>query len=274
MGEAAAYCVAACPMHTDARQMWGLSARGNTKRPSSACARRSRPPRWEGSAPIPARGQVQARRNEESVPAIAARKRFVADRCDDEGLWDLAVAQEVPQRIAVIGQAAGAQAALDLRQEGTHRLHLLRSPRCGSGTLRSGFPNTGFPGQIIDRQIRRKIGVEFRLGVEIGRDILFDSSRDYDAVLIAVGGHKHHPPHPGKRSRRRAECRRFPAGREPGEAPAFGNSVVVIGGGNVGIDVAARQGASGPRTSSRSASNAAKRCPPTAGSSKRPSRKG
>jgi hypothetical protein len=55
MGEAAAYCVAACPMHTDAKGYVGLINEG--KYEEAFC-----PPRWEGSAPIPARTSANAER--------------------------------------------------------------------------------------------------------------------------------------------------------------------------------------------------------------------
>ncbi len=242
MGEAAAYCVAACPMHTDARGYVGLIGEGKYEEALK---------RVRETLFLPATlGRICAhpcedkcKRGETRNPlSIAALKRFVADRCDDEGLWDLTVAQELPQRIAVIGAGpAGAQAALDLRRKG-YRVTVFDRLGAVGGMLRVGIPEYRLPRQIIDREysLLEKIGVEFRLGVEIGRDILFEQlRRDYDAVLIAVGGHKSIIlPIPGSDLEGVLNAVDFLRDVSLGKPPALGNSVVVIGGGNVGIDVA------------------------------------
>ena len=242
MGEAAAYCVAACPMHTDARGYVGLIGEGKYEEALK---------RVRETLFLPATlGRICAhpcedkcKRGEKGHPlSIAALKRFVADRCDYEELWDLTVAQELPQRVAVIGAGpAGAQAALDLRRKGYRVTVFDRLGEVG-GMLRVGIPEYRLPRQIIDREysLLEKIGVEFRLGVEIGRDIPFEQlQRDYDAVLIAVGGHKSIVlPIPGSDLEGVLNAVDFLRDVSLGKPPKLGNSVVVIGGGNVAIDAA------------------------------------
>jgi NADPH-dependent glutamate synthase beta subunit-like oxidoreductase/uncharacterized membrane protein YdjX (TVP38/TMEM64 family) len=242
MGEAAAYCEAACPMHTDARGYVGLIGEGKYEEALK---------RVRETLFLPATlGRICAhpcedkcKRGETMNPlSIAALKRFVADRCDDEGLWNLTVAPENPQRIAVIGAGpAGAQAALDLRRKG-YKVTVFDRLGAVGGMLRVGIPEYRLPRQIIDREysLLEKIGVEFKLGVEIGRDIPFEKLRsDYDAVLIAVGAHKSITlPIPGSDLGGVLNAVDFLRDVSQGKRPALGSSVVVIGGGNVGIDVA------------------------------------
>ncbi len=242
MGEAAAYCVAACPMHTDARGYVGLIGEGKYEEALK---------RVRETLFLPATlGRICAhpcedkcKRGETKNPlSIAALKRFVADRCDAEGLWDLTVAPEKPQRIAIIGAGpAGAQAALDLRRKG-YKVTVFERLGMVGGMLRVGIPEYRLPREIIDREysLLEKIGVEFKLGVEIGRDISFENLRsDYDVVLIAVGAHKSITlPIPGSDLDGVLNAVDFLKEVSLTKHHALGNRVVVIGGGNVGIDVA------------------------------------
>ena len=242
MGEAAAYCVAACPMHTDARGYVSLIGEGKYEEALK---------RVRETLFLPATlGRICAhpcedkcKRSETMNPlSIAALKRFVADRCDAEGLWDMTVAPEKPQRIAIIGAGpAGAQAALDLRRKGYQVTVFDRLGAVG-GMLRVGIPEYRLPRQIIDREysLLEKIGVEFNLDVEIGRDIPFEKLRsDYDAVVIAIGAHKSITlPIPGSDLDGVLNAVDFLREVSLKKYHALGNKVVVIGGGNVAIDVA------------------------------------
>ena len=242
MGEDAAYCVATCPMHTDSKGYIGLIDEGKYEEALK---------RIRETLFLPATlGRICAhpcedkcKRGEMKHPlSIAALKRFVADRCDNEELWDLSVAPEKSQRIAVIGAGpAGAQAALDLRRKGYGVTVFDRLGVVG-GMMRVGIPEYRLPRPIVDREysLLKKIGVEFKLGVEIGRDIPFEALRSqYDIVLIAVGAHRSIIlPIPGKDLEGVMNAVDFLKEVSLGTPPALGNRVVVIGGGNVAIDVA------------------------------------
>jgi len=110
------------------------------------------------------------------------------------------------------------------------------------GMLRIGIPDYRLPKEVLDTQIShiREMGVEFRLGVAIGKDIAFEKLReDYQAIFIAIGN----------QLSRRIELE----GAEP-DGVLWGldflrdvnlarevkvkEKVVVIGGGNVAVDVA------------------------------------
>ncbi|MCE5281052.1 MAG: FAD-dependent oxidoreductase [Deltaproteobacteria bacterium] len=242
MGEDAAYCVATCPMHTDAKGYVGLIDEGKYEEALKKVRETLFLPSTLGricAHPC----EDKCKRGEMKNPlSIAALKRFVADRCDDEALWDLTVAPEKAQRIAVVGAGpAGAQAALDLRRKGYRVTVFDRLGKLG-GMLRVGIPEYRLPRAIIDREyaLLEKIGVEFKLGVEIGRDVPFEKLRaDYDAVIIAIGLHKSIIlPIPGKDLEGVLNAVDFLREVSLGGAPKLGRKVVVIGGGNVAIDVA------------------------------------
>lgn len=242
MGGGPAYCVAACPMHTDVKGYVGLIGEGKYEE----ALRRIRETLF-----LPATlGRVcahpcehECRRSEMGHPlSIAALKRFVADRCDREEIWDLTVAPEKPQKIAVVGAGpAGAQAALDLSRKG-YRVTIFERLGVVGGMLRVGIPEYRLPRQVIDREyaLLEKIGVEIKLGVEVGKDILLDDLRSrYDAVLVATGAHKSLMlPLQGKDFEGVHNAADFLREVSLGSPPVLGDKVVVVGGGNVAIDTA------------------------------------
>ncbi len=64
-----------------------------------------------------------------------------------------------------------------------------RYPRIG-GLLTFGIPPFKLEKQVVEtrREIMEGMGVEFRLGVEVGRDVRFEQLLDeYDAVFLGMG---------------------------------------------------------------------------------------
>ncbi|MCG8478681.1 MAG: FAD-dependent oxidoreductase [Spirochaetales bacterium] len=183
------------------------------------------------------------KRNElESAMSIAALKRFVADNYDDPDLWDTTTASAREERVAVIGAGpAGAQAAFDLAKEGFRVTIFDRLPVVG-GMLHVGIPAYRLPRNVItaEYEILKMMGVEFRLGVDIGNDISFDEiEKEYDGVVIAVGAHRGVViPVPGHDLPGVFNAVDFLRDVSlNGAFQGLGSSVAVIGGGNVAVDV-------------------------------------
>lgn len=125
--------------------------------------------------------------------AIRNLERFIAD-------WELAQPQTAQtaapagrrpgtKTVAVIGAGpAGLTATWHLARHG-HAVTLVdRHPQAG-GSLRA-VPETELPAAVLKAEIRllAELGVEFKLGVELGRDLsLEDLTRDFDAILLATG---------------------------------------------------------------------------------------
>jgi len=146
-------------------------------------------------------------------------------------------------RVAVIGSGpAGLACAHDLALLG-HSVTVFESEREPAGMLIWGIPEYRLPRALIRAEVEviRRLGVEFRCDTRVGPDVAFDAlTRDYAAVVIAVGA---------KNSRRLRMpgvdgpgvlggvefLREVALGQRPAE---LGQSIVVIGGGNVAYDVA------------------------------------
>lgn len=94
------------------------------------------------------------------------------------------------KKVAVIGSGpAGLACANQLNQRG-HQVTLFEKNEAIGGLLRFGIPDFKLNKSVIDRRINlmEQEGIEFRCGVEIGKDIPAEQLlNDYDAVCVAIG---------------------------------------------------------------------------------------
>jgi glutamate synthase (NADPH/NADH) small chain len=174
----------------------------------------------------------------------------IADRAFEEG-WvkPRPPAVRSGKSVAVAGSGpAGLAAAAELNQFG-HAVTLYeRNDRIG-GLLRYGVPDFKLDKGVVQRRvdILAEEGVDFRTGVDVGRDITGDELRErFDAVVIATGATVPRDlPVPGREldgvhfAMEYLEQRnRFVAGEFPDGTPitAAGKHVVIIGGGDTGAD--------------------------------------
>jgi glutamate synthase (NADPH/NADH) small chain len=179
--------------------------------------------------------------------AVAIRwlKRYAVDNLSDGELRRTllaGVSPRRPEKVAVVGSGpAGLSAAYYLALAGFSVTVFEALPKAG-GMLRVGVPSYRLPDESLDRDIDaiRSLGVEVRTGARVGRDVDFASlAAGYDAVFISTGLHL------GRRLRFEAE--KLPgvrqavdllrAARLGGEVP-LAEKIVVIGGGNVAMDIA------------------------------------
>lgn len=149
------------------------------------------------------------------------------------------------RRIAIVGAGpAGISAAVWLYEAGAEVVLYDANPRMG-GVLRYGIPAFRLDKKYCDayEKMLSDAGVEFRGGVELGKDVsLKELSASNDAVLLAVGAEKPATLNiPGEEHSVQA----LPFLKDP-SAYKLGKKVIVIGGGNVAMDAcrtAVRQGA-------------------------------
>ncbi|MGA3285732.1 MAG: FAD-dependent oxidoreductase, partial [Verrucomicrobiota bacterium] len=180
--------------------------------------------------------------------AIRLLKRFASDQ-EMEMLeaGKLALPEEKTpapdaEKVAIIGGGpAGLTAANDLADAGFAVTVFEAMPAAG-GMLRYGIPEYRLPKKVLDHEIEiiRRKGVKFVYNCRISRDVTVQTlQKDYAAVFISAGAQKSR-----KLRVEGEEIKGVLHGieflRDAGSAnkPAVKDRVLVIGGGNVAVDVA------------------------------------
>jgi glutamate synthase (NADPH/NADH) small chain len=168
---------------------------------------------------------------------------------------------ETKRRVAIVGSGpAGLSCAMQLCRGG-HSVTVFERDEAPGGILRFGIPDFKLEKFILDRRIAlmRQEGVEFKTGVEVGRDLAVDKlKQDFDAICLAGGSRV--PRNLDIEGRETKgiyfamdylmQSNRRQAGvklKKEELIDAKGKKVVVIGGGDTGSDcvgTANRQGAS------------------------------
>ncbi len=185
-------------------------------------------------------------RNEVDQPlAIRELHRFLADYEKGRGEYCIPEikAEKRTEKVAVIGSGpAGVTAAYQLLQQGYQVTIFEKLPEPG-GMMRYGIPEYRLPRDILAGEIGvvEEMGAEIRCGVTFGKDITLDSLKKdgYAAVFMAIGLHN------GRRLGIEHEDIAgvlqgvdFLRDSAMGKRPEIGNDIIVVGGGNVAIDVA------------------------------------
>jgi glutamate synthase (NADPH/NADH) small chain len=125
---------------------------------------------------------------------IGSIERWVTDEAFRQG-WrpDLSQVRETGRRVAVVGAGpAGLSCADRLRRAGI-AVDVFDRQREIGGLLTFGIPPFKLDKSVVRtrRDVLEGMGVNFRLGVEIGRDIAFETLLDdYDAVFIGTGAYR------------------------------------------------------------------------------------
>ena len=168
---------------------------------------------------------------------LNAETRFVPEKAIPK------VDGEFSEKIAVIGGGpAGLSCAYYLAEKGYRPTVFEREARPG-GMLMNGIPSFRLEKDVVEAEIDilRELGVEFRCGVEVGKDVTIAQLREqgYQSFYVAVGLQSG-----GKLNIPGGDADGVMAGidfmRQVNlhEKKTLSGKVVVIGGGNIGADVA------------------------------------
>lgn len=244
MGHEDAFCTSRCPMSTDAKGYVKLIGEKKYVEAIDLIREKLFLPNTLGRiCAHPCEADCRRNKDFKQPIAIAALKRFAAEKADHESRWNMTIGQATGKSIAIVGAGpAGAQAAIELRRQG-HAITIFEKLNSVGGMMRVGIPEYRLPRDIIDYEYSylTKLGVEFKFGIEIGKDMSFEDLRTkYDAVVLAHGAHKGNViPLPGHKA-----DGVFPATeylKEISMKRSFdraGKRIMVIGGGDVAMDCA------------------------------------
>jgi len=238
----------ACPVHTQAGRYVSLIAQGRyeeayryarTPNPfASICGRVCGHP----CEPACRRGQFD-------LPiSIRALKRFVTERYGPESRNPINVfngprVPKRPEKVAVIGSGpAGMSAAHDLALLG-YPVTIFEAAAIPGGMMHLGIPEYRLPRDVLHAQIREilDLGPELKLNARLGKDFSLEDlhRQGYKAVLMAFGLHRSRDLNlAGNELDGVVKGIDFLLNVNLGYRFEVGKKVVVIGGGNVAIDVA------------------------------------
>ena len=204
--------------------------------------------------------------NDDAV-TIEQIEMAIAERAFDEG-W---VVPEPPIRrsgrtVAVIGAGPAGMAVADELNRCGHRVTVYERDEGPGGLMRFGVPDAKLEKQVIDRRVQllEQEGIEFIYDADVGRNpAVAELQERFDAVVVAIGSRVSRDivvpgrENPGihlamdylyQRNRWVAEHegRAFRATAPEDVITAAGRKVIVIGGGDTGMDCisnAQREGA-------------------------------
>ena len=188
--------------------------------------------------------ETACKRGEVNQPiAICAAKRYAADKAGDLTAWMSQTLPDSGHKVAVIGAGpAGLTAAFYLRKKG-HRVTVFEARTMPGGMMRYGIPYYRLPAEVLNKEIDQILstGIEMKTNQKLGVDYEIEQlkSDGFEAVFIAVGA----------QLSRKIELEgsdlpevqwgvEFLAAVAEGTKVPVKDRVVVIGGGNVAVDVA------------------------------------
>jgi formate dehydrogenase beta subunit len=241
-------CMQACPVHTEAGRYVAAIASGRYEE----AYRYARGPNPMASICGRVCGhpcETACRRKNFDAPiSIRALKRFVTERHGPESRNPIDVFPGRPgvtksDKVAVIGSGpAGLSAAHDLALMGYPVTIFEASPVPG-GMLHLGIPEYRLPRDVLQAQVREilDLGPELRVNARMGRDFSLSELRaqGYKAILLSFGLHRSRDLSiPGHEMDGIIKGIDFLLNVNLGYRFSIGKRVVVIGGGNVAVDVA------------------------------------
>ncbi len=241
-------CMMACPAHTNAGRYVSLIAEGRFEEAyrfardpnplASICGRVCAHP-----------CETACRRGEIDRPIqIRALKRFLTERYGPESrnFQSPSTQAQAPvnKKVAVIGGGpVGLSAAHDLALMG-YSVTIFEAAAVPGGMLYLGIPEYRLPRDVVEAQVREILNtgdVTLKLNQRAGKDFSIEDlrSQGFDAVLVAVGAHRSRDLSiPGVDLDGVHKGIDFLLNVNLGYQFTIGKKVVVIGGGNVAMDVA------------------------------------
>ena len=235
-------CKAACPAHISVQGYVALVAEGKYSEALKLVKQQNPLPAICGRVCHHPCESACTRGNLDQPVAIDSIKRYIADLdLSSETRYVPELKEKREDKVAIIGSGpAGLSCAFYLAIEG-YQVTIFEKPPVLGGMLSVGIPSYRLPRDTIQAEIEviRQMGVEFKTGVEIGKDITVGDLRKqgYKAIFLGIGAH---------------ECKVLGIEGEDlegvfpgidflrevnlGKTIDLGDRVAVVGGGNVAMD--------------------------------------
>ncbi len=180
------------------------------------------------------------RRMVDDAVNIRALKRYAVDQAGD--VPQPSCAPATGKKVAVIGGGPGGLSAAYYLALMGHQVTVYEKRRALGGMLRYGIPDYRFPRRLLDAEIASilSLGIEVHTHVNVGTDITIDQLKaGYDCLYLSIGAHTDKKTGiKGEDSRNVVSAVELLRGIGDGDMPDLsGKRVVVIGGGNVAMDV-------------------------------------
>jgi NADPH-dependent glutamate synthase beta subunit-like oxidoreductase len=246
-------CKTGCPAHISVQGYIKLASQGKYTEALELIKHENPFPAVCGRV-CPRKCEAECTRNDIDEPvAVDEIKKFIAEQeLNSDKRYVPKHRHEYGKKIAIIGAGpSGMSCAYYLAIDG-YKVTVFEKQKALGGMLTLGIPSYRLEKDVINAEIDilRELGVEFKTGVEVGKDVSIKDLRGegYEAFYVAIGAQA------GRKLDMIGEdAEGIVTGVEFLREVNLGNevklegTVVVIGGGNVAIDVArtaARVGAS------------------------------
>jgi glutamate synthase (NADPH/NADH) small chain len=200
--------------------------------------------------PAPCEGACTMGINDPPV-TIKQNELEIIERAWEEGwITPEPPARRTGKKVAVVGSGPSGLACADLLNKAGHEVIVFEKADRAGGLLMYGIPAMKLDKKIVARRVdlMQKEGIEFRLGIEAGKDIPADRmGSEYDAIVMACGaGTPRDLKVPGRELGgvhfaieylSKSTKSLLDSGQRDGNfIQAWGKDVIVVGGGDTGTD--------------------------------------
>ncbi len=242
-------CKTACPAHIAVQGYIKMAAQGRYLDALKLIKQDNPFPAVCGSICNRRCEEACTRGNVDNPVAIDEIKKFIAEQelnAEKRYIPPLrtkrATLEPYPQKIAVIGAGPAGMSCAYFLANMSYKVTVFDKNAVPGGMLTLGIPSFRLDKDVVNAEIDvlRQMGVEFRCGVEVGKDITFQQLREqgYKGFFLAIGAQKSAPL--GVKGDDLAGVFGgidFLREVNLGSKPEIGAKVAVIGGGNVAMDV-------------------------------------
>lgn len=237
-------CKTECPAHIAVQGYIKLASQGRYREALELIKKENPFPAVCGRI-CPRKCESACTRGEIDDPiAIDEIKKFIAEQdLNAEHRFIPKIKNNYNKKIAVVGSgAAGLSCAYYLAVEG-YKVTVFEKERVLGGMLTLGIPSFRLEKNVVEAEINilKELGVEFKTGIEVGKDLRLQDLREegYEAFYIAIGAQAGRKLGiEGEEAEGVISGIDFLRKVNLGEKLELKEDVVVIGGGNVTIDVA------------------------------------